>query len=198
MTMGKENMKDSVPHDLPPTPFLEHLKEQMGSPYRTCEIVHMIGNLEEIHNEEANLETKLCRLVIDCFEKALDPDKDPRERRFDDYKWVFDLEIKQLADEYELRIGKKGYILDMILENSKNIQGKMQVCDKKHWKKRSWFRWISFDYRATLGFGSIAGSLDHVNPVIRLPLECRISMVLGKDDHSNPSVGTNPVTASIT
>ncbi|GJZ98209.1 hypothetical protein Tco_0670662 [Tanacetum coccineum] len=53
MTMGKENIKDSVPHDLPPTPFLEHLKEQMGSPYRTHETVHMIGNPEEIHNEEA-------------------------------------------------------------------------------------------------------------------------------------------------
>nr|GEY27089.1 hypothetical protein [Tanacetum cinerariifolium] len=28
-----------------------------------------------------------------------------------------------------------------------------------------------FDYRVTLGFGSIAGGLDHVNHVIRLPLE---------------------------
>ncbi|GJT89585.1 zinc finger, CCHC-type, retrotransposon gag domain protein [Tanacetum coccineum] len=43
-----------------------------------------------------------------------------------------------------------------------------------------------FDYRVTLGFGSIAGGLDHVNTVIRLPLEHRISRVLGKDDHSNP------------
>ncbi|GJU86300.1 retrovirus-related pol polyprotein from transposon TNT 1-94 [Tanacetum coccineum] len=34
-----------------------------------------------------------------------------------------------------------------------------------------WFRWISFDYRVTLGFGSIAGGLDHVNPIIRLPIE---------------------------
>ncbi|GJX66173.1 hypothetical protein Tco_0300516 [Tanacetum coccineum] len=40
--------------------------------------------------------------VIDCFEEALDPDKDPMERSFDDYIWVFDLEIEQLADEYEL------------------------------------------------------------------------------------------------
>ncbi|GJS97001.1 hypothetical protein Tco_0803969 [Tanacetum coccineum] len=55
-----------------------------------------------------------------------------------------------------------------------------------------------FDYRVTLGFGSIAGGLDHVNHVIRLPLEHEISRVLGKDDHSNPSVGTSPVTASIT
>nr|GEZ15561.1 hypothetical protein [Tanacetum cinerariifolium] len=61
--------------------------------------------------------------VIDCFEEALDPKKDPMERSFDDYKWVFDLEIEQLANEYELRIGKKGHILEMIWENCKNIQG---------------------------------------------------------------------------
>ncbi|GJZ74570.1 hypothetical protein Tco_0639035 [Tanacetum coccineum] len=38
-----------------------------------------------------------------------------------------------------------------------------------------WFRWISFDYRIPLGFGSIVGGLDHVNLVIRLPIEHRIS-----------------------
>nr|GEW37514.1 ribonuclease H-like domain-containing protein [Tanacetum cinerariifolium] len=32
-----------------------------------------------------------------------------------------------------------------------------------------------FDYRVTLGFGSIAGGLDHINPVIRLPLKHGIS-----------------------
>ncbi|GJU47158.1 retrovirus-related pol polyprotein from transposon TNT 1-94 [Tanacetum coccineum] len=52
-TMGKENMKESVPRNLPPTLFLGHLKEQMGSPYRTRETVHMIENPEEIHNEKA-------------------------------------------------------------------------------------------------------------------------------------------------
>ncbi|GKD67087.1 hypothetical protein Tco_1309195, partial [Tanacetum coccineum] len=61
--------------------------------------------------------------VINCFEVALDLDKDPMERRFDDYKWVFDLEIEQLADKYELGIGKKGHILEMIWENYKSIQG---------------------------------------------------------------------------
>ncbi|GKC89190.1 hypothetical protein Tco_1149839 [Tanacetum coccineum] len=30
MTMGKENMKEPVPRDLPPTLFLGHLKEQIG------------------------------------------------------------------------------------------------------------------------------------------------------------------------
>ncbi|GJX32381.1 Orf y [Tanacetum coccineum] len=52
-TMGKENMKEPVPRDLSPTPFLGHLKEQMGSPYRTRETVRMIGNPEEIHNAKA-------------------------------------------------------------------------------------------------------------------------------------------------
>ncbi|GJU00403.1 hypothetical protein Tco_1110741 [Tanacetum coccineum] len=51
--MGKENIKELVPHDLPPTPFLGHLKKQMVSPYRTCKTVHVIGNPEEIHNEKA-------------------------------------------------------------------------------------------------------------------------------------------------
>ncbi|GJT04892.1 hypothetical protein Tco_0839354 [Tanacetum coccineum] len=49
-TMGKENMKEPVSHDLSPTPFLGHLKEQMGSLYRTRETVRMIENPEEIHN----------------------------------------------------------------------------------------------------------------------------------------------------
>nr|GFA30130.1 hypothetical protein [Tanacetum cinerariifolium]GFA33026.1 hypothetical protein [Tanacetum cinerariifolium] len=53
MTMGKENMKEPVPCDLPPTPFLGHLKEQMGSPYSTRETVRMIGNPDEIHNTKA-------------------------------------------------------------------------------------------------------------------------------------------------
>ncbi|GKE27125.1 hypothetical protein Tco_1442509 [Tanacetum coccineum] len=52
-TMVKENMKEPVPRDLPPTPFLGHLKEQIGSPYRTRETIRMIGNNEEIHNEKA-------------------------------------------------------------------------------------------------------------------------------------------------
>ncbi|GJR91924.1 ribonuclease H-like domain-containing protein [Tanacetum coccineum] len=52
-TMGKENMKDLVPRDLPPTPFLGHLKEQIGIPYKTRETVCMNGNPEEIHNAKA-------------------------------------------------------------------------------------------------------------------------------------------------
>ncbi|GJW78739.1 hypothetical protein Tco_0140421 [Tanacetum coccineum] len=51
-------------------------------------------------------------------------------------------------------------------------------------KVRLWFRWISFEYHAPLGFGSIAGGLDHVNHVIRLPIEHEISRGtrVGTDD----------------
>ncbi|GJX76480.1 hypothetical protein Tco_0323291 [Tanacetum coccineum] len=55
-TTGKENMKEPIPRDLSPTPFLGHLKEQMGSPYRTRETVRIIGNPEEIHNMKAQEE----------------------------------------------------------------------------------------------------------------------------------------------
>ncbi|GKA97186.1 zinc knuckle CX2CX4HX4C containing protein [Tanacetum coccineum] len=79
--------------------------------------------------------------VIDCFKEALDPDKDPMERSFDDYKWVFDLEIEQLADESELGIGKKGHIFYMIWENYKNIQGKA-----KEW----WFKQLGGNFRDRL------------------------------------------------
>ncbi|GJR00283.1 hypothetical protein Tco_0523267 [Tanacetum coccineum] len=54
--MGKENMKEPVPCDLSPTLFLEHLKEQMGSPYKTRETICIIGNPEEIHNVKAQEE----------------------------------------------------------------------------------------------------------------------------------------------
>ncbi|GJY36957.1 hypothetical protein Tco_0422335 [Tanacetum coccineum] len=67
----------------------------------------------------------------------------------------------------------------------------LELGDAFRVKSKLWFRWISLDYRVTLGFGSIAGGLDHVNPVIRLPLEHEISRVLGKVDHPNLSVGTN-------
>ncbi|GKF28153.1 hypothetical protein Tco_0094495, partial [Tanacetum coccineum] len=52
-TIGKENIKEPVPRDLSPTPFLGHWKEQMGSPYRTRETIRMIKNPEEIHNAKA-------------------------------------------------------------------------------------------------------------------------------------------------
>ncbi|GJX27458.1 RNA-directed DNA polymerase, eukaryota, reverse transcriptase zinc-binding domain protein [Tanacetum coccineum] len=64
--------------------------------------------------------------LIDCFQE--DIVKDPPERSFDDYEWMFDLEIDQLADEYELGIGKKRHMLDDIWENCRKVQG-----DSTYW-----------------------------------------------------------------
>ncbi|GKE06715.1 hypothetical protein Tco_1398733, partial [Tanacetum coccineum] len=46
---------------------------------------------------------------------------DPYSRRFDEYREEFDNEIEQLANEYNLRIGKKGYDLDDVWEKCENI-----------------------------------------------------------------------------
>nr|GEY63871.1 hypothetical protein [Tanacetum cinerariifolium] len=53
MIMGKENMKESVPHDLPPTLFLRHLNEQIGRPYKTRKTICMIENPMEVHKMKA-------------------------------------------------------------------------------------------------------------------------------------------------
>ncbi|GKC69298.1 hypothetical protein Tco_1115181 [Tanacetum coccineum] len=71
--------------------------------------------------------------VIDCFEVELGPAKYPRARSFDDNKWVFDLEIDQLADEYELGIRKKGHILEEIRESYKKVQGDDTYWWYDHW-----------------------------------------------------------------
>ncbi|GJW71280.1 7-deoxyloganetin glucosyltransferase-like protein, partial [Tanacetum coccineum] len=59
----------------------------------------------------------------DFFEEESPTNKDPYSRKLEDYKLVFDIEIKQLADEYKLGIGKKGYILDDIWEKCKQVYG---------------------------------------------------------------------------
>nr|GEV54786.1 RNA-directed DNA polymerase, eukaryota, reverse transcriptase zinc-binding domain protein [Tanacetum cinerariifolium] len=46
---------------------------------------------------------------------------DPYSRSLDEYKTMFDNEIEQLANEYELRIEKKGYVLDDTWEKCKHV-----------------------------------------------------------------------------
>ncbi|GJT61858.1 hypothetical protein Tco_1005391 [Tanacetum coccineum] len=40
-----------------------------------------------------------------------------------EYKLAFDMDIEQLVDEYELGIGKKGYVLDDIWEKYEQVHG---------------------------------------------------------------------------
>ncbi|GJX86927.1 hypothetical protein Tco_0337701 [Tanacetum coccineum] len=58
--------------------------------------------------------------VLDSFDIEADYAKmfaNPYSRRFDEYKRIFINEVEQLSNEYELKIGKNGYILDYIWEN---------------------------------------------------------------------------------
>ncbi|GJT58960.1 phospholipase-like protein [Tanacetum coccineum] len=68
----------------------------------------------------------LNKWVLDSFDVEIDYGKtrdDPYSRMFDEYKKVFDKEIEQLANEYDLRIGKKGYALDDVWERCKKLHG---------------------------------------------------------------------------
>ncbi|GKC40200.1 hypothetical protein Tco_1052584 [Tanacetum coccineum] len=64
--------------------------------------------------------------VLDSFDIEADYGKtrdDPYSRRFDEYKKAFDNEIGHLGNEYDLRIGKKVYILDDVWEKCEKIHG---------------------------------------------------------------------------
>ncbi|GJW99124.1 hypothetical protein Tco_0180932 [Tanacetum coccineum] len=47
----------------------------------------------------------------------------PYSRRFDEYKRIFINEVEQLSNEYELKIGKKKYVLDDVWENVNKTTG---------------------------------------------------------------------------
>ncbi|GKA92889.1 reverse transcriptase domain-containing protein [Tanacetum coccineum] len=56
-------------------------------------------------------------------------DEDPFGRCLDEYNWVFHKEIKQLADEYEIKIREKGQVLEEIWAKCKRARSK----DKDWW-----------------------------------------------------------------
>ncbi|GKD18055.1 hypothetical protein Tco_1207213, partial [Tanacetum coccineum] len=90
--------------------------------------------------------------VIDKFTEALDPDKDPLERYLDEYNWVFHKEIKQLADEYEIKIGEKGQVLEEIWTKCKRSR-----CKNKDWWYDYCFICVSGENNETLSLGSKNG-----------------------------------------
>ncbi|GJW66808.1 hypothetical protein Tco_0121232 [Tanacetum coccineum] len=105
-------------------------------------------SLEELlakHQEEsARRSTEM--EVIDKSTKALDPDEDPFGRCLDEYNWVFPKEIKQLADEYEIKIGEKGQVLEEIWTKCKKARSK----DKDWW----YDYWYENEEKTELGSNS--------------------------------------------
>ncbi|GJT21376.1 mutator type transposase [Tanacetum coccineum] len=65
--------------------------------------------------------------VIDKSTEALDPDEDPFGRCLDEYNWAFPKEIEQLADEYEIKIRKKGKFLKKYGQNIKKLEARIKI-----------------------------------------------------------------------
>ncbi|GKE62992.1 hypothetical protein Tco_1513359 [Tanacetum coccineum] len=64
--------------------------------------------------------------VLDSFNIEADYGRtrdDPYSRRFDKYKKAFDNKVEQLANKYDLRIGKNGYALDEVWGKCEKIHG---------------------------------------------------------------------------
>ncbi|GJR68683.1 hypothetical protein Tco_0014748 [Tanacetum coccineum] len=73
---------------------------------------------DEIQNEKGKEMVFLDLLLIKYRNSKIDD-------KYDEYKAVLDNEIEKLANEYELRIGNKGYILDDIWEKCEQVHGGM-------------------------------------------------------------------------
>nr|GEW45809.1 7-deoxyloganetin glucosyltransferase-like [Tanacetum cinerariifolium] len=73
--------------------------------------------------------------------------KNPLSRSLEEYKLVFDIKIEQLEDEYELGMGKKGYILDDIWDKCEQVHGGTMYSShdeefekEKHWESGYYIR----------------------------------------------------------
>ncbi|GKD27079.1 hypothetical protein Tco_1233293 [Tanacetum coccineum] len=112
---GYQEHEDYEPKPIRPRPcnysFEEWLKIRIGH-----------NNLHEFDREIIFNEWILDS--YDVKEEYVKETGNPYSRRFDEYKRVFNNEIEHLSNEYILRIGKKGYILD-------NVWGKCQQNYKK-------------------------------------------------------------------
>ncbi|GJU82016.1 hypothetical protein Tco_1284381 [Tanacetum coccineum] len=66
--------------------------------------------------------------ILDSFDVEEEYAKEisnPYSQRFDKYKQVFDNEVEHLLNEYTLRIGKKGYVLDDFWEKCEQYHRKI-------------------------------------------------------------------------
>ncbi|GJW78740.1 hypothetical protein Tco_0140422 [Tanacetum coccineum] len=217
-------MKVTVPHDLPPTPFLGHLKEQIGDMDVGWDItikdverlrqfltptIHTLPNLETlvqpymplgpVHDKEKIVREEEQDYDIPLHDDTMEP-LTPQTFHIklpdDDYvapatSPTLDKQLNEFWEECSdiTRVADKA--------NGNHVKDVQDLSDIKTYDCETfiqkllhqdpaarrkilrptrpvivlWFCWISFDYHVPLGFGSIVGGLDHVIPVIRLPIE---------------------------
>ncbi|GJU32979.1 hypothetical protein Tco_1176568 [Tanacetum coccineum] len=79
---------------------------------KSVDTLDSAGSIQELEDNHKDV-------VIDSFDVEFHFGKtrdDPYSRRFDEYKEEFANEIKQLTNEYDLRVGRKRYALDDVWE----------------------------------------------------------------------------------
>ncbi|GKC10684.1 hypothetical protein Tco_1007466 [Tanacetum coccineum] len=92
-----------------------------NEPLGVIDILVKFGTLEFLHNNlhESDHEFIFNEWILDSYDVKEEYAReigDPYSRRFDEYNRVFKNEIEHLSNEYILRIGKKGYVLDEVWE----------------------------------------------------------------------------------
>nr|GEX86763.1 putative reverse transcriptase domain-containing protein [Tanacetum cinerariifolium] len=87
--------------------------------------ISLVGDVRKMIMDEAHTTTYSIHLGADKMYHDLGDMTHQRSssKELCDYKWVFDLEIDQLADKYELGIRKKGHIFEEIWKNCKKVRG---------------------------------------------------------------------------
>ncbi|GKB35772.1 hypothetical protein Tco_0880714 [Tanacetum coccineum] len=125
-----------------PTPFsLKHLelgkKDNISEPselrpFRPCPCDYSFDEWLKVKIGHTNIydsdrEIVFNEWILDSFDVEEEYAKEignPYSRRFDEYKRVFDNEVENLSNEYTLRVGKKGYVLDDVWEKCEQYHNK--------------------------------------------------------------------------
>nr|GFA31231.1 BYPASS-related protein [Tanacetum cinerariifolium]GFA31236.1 BYPASS-related protein [Tanacetum cinerariifolium] len=131
--------------DNDPTPFsLEHSKvgdrgnisESLKiQPFRTRPYDYSFDEWLKVKIGHTNIynfdwEIMFNEWILDSFDVEEEYAKEIRNlysQRFDEYKRVFDNKVEDLSNEYTLRVGKKGYVLDDVWEKCKQYHKKISI-----------------------------------------------------------------------
>ncbi|GKD03876.1 hypothetical protein Tco_1178850 [Tanacetum coccineum] len=90
--------------------FCDHERRAMKGSYMG------FANFLQVRYGQHKIDDTTRERSYDVKEKYAKEIRNPYSRRFDEYNKVFNNEIEQLSNEYILRIGKKGYVLDDVWE----------------------------------------------------------------------------------
>ncbi|GKD96888.1 hypothetical protein Tco_1380785, partial [Tanacetum coccineum] len=149
-TLTSTILNDHFPYDTNHPILQEHLEqeenEQLPIRPRPCNysfeewLKIRIGH-NSLHESDREFIFNECILDIYDVDKEYAREiGDPYFRRFDEYNRVFKNEIEQLSNEYILRIGKKGYVLDDVWEKCQQNYKKTNEAwhDEAYGKDEMW------------------------------------------------------------